>query len=253
MSIIGVLGSKGGVGATTLAVNLSTALSLVSKSGSVVLVDANLQQPDVALMLAAKTDYSLMDLVQRPAIERKVFEACSIPVADSNDLRILSAPLDGSAQGRINLTEVARCLPQLANFADLIVVDLPKHLDRHLVTTLDACDFIVLVAEATVASIAATRRLIAICAELGYPQEKILVVANRCGGKLKFVEQQLFMSFDGMPVFALPNVYLLNETCAIEGVPMVIKHAKDKYSKSVKTFALQLQMLTAKMSAATVS
>jgi len=253
MSIIGVLGSKGGVGATTFAINLSTALSLLSKSGSVVLVDANFQQPDVALMLAAKTDYSLIDLLQKPAIERKVFEACSMRIADSNDLRILSAPLDGSAQGRTNLTEVATRLPQLANFADLILIDLPKNLDRHLVTTLDACDYVVLVAEATVASIAATRRLVAICAELGYPQEKILVVANRCGGKLKFVEQQLFMSFDGMSIFAVPNAYLLNETCAIEGVPMVINHAKDKYSKAIKTFALQLQMLTAKVPAATVS
>jgi len=244
-TIIGILGSKGGVGATTLAVNLSSALSLESRKGSVLLIDANFQQPDVALVLAAKTDYSLIDLVQKTVIEPRVFAACSTPVADSNDLRVLSAPLDGSAQARINLSQLADCLPQLSNFADLLILDLPKNLDRHLVTTLDACDFIVLVAEANIASIAATRRLLGICAELGYPQEKILVVANRCGGKLKFVEQQLFMSLDGLPVFSLPNAYLLNETCAIEGVPMVIKHAKDKYSRAVKTLALHLQTLTA--------
>src|SRR5438105_3154382 len=47
--VIGVLGVKGGAGATTIAINLAFAMS--KRYGSATLIDANLQQPDTAAML----------------------------------------------------------------------------------------------------------------------------------------------------------------------------------------------------------
>ncbi len=239
-SVIGVLGSKGGVGATTFAVNLATALS--TDDGQVVLLDANLQQPDAALMLAASIEYSLVDLIMRSAaVEKKIFEACSTIIPSSNGLRLITPPMDGSAAASCNLSQVAECLQQVAPFAKTFVVDLPKHLDRHLVTTIDMCGFVLLVVEANMASIAASKRWLANFEDLGYQRDKIIIVANRVGGKLKFVEQQLFMSFDGYKILGIANAYSAIEQCSIEGVPIVLKQPRDSYSKCVKMIARTLR------------
>jgi pilus assembly protein CpaE len=243
-TVIGVLGSKGGVGATTVAINLAAALSLESKqthNRPFVLLDANLQQPDIALLLGTQPEHTLVDLMRTDAIEQKVFDACSAVVPGTNGLRIVSAPLDGTAASTTNLSRLAACLPGISAYANGLVIDLPKNLDRHLVTTVDACDIILLVIEANVASIAAAKRWSGFFDQLGYPSEKLCLVANRCGGKLQFIEQQLFKSFDGSTIFSLPNAFSLIETSAIEGVPMVVKHPKEKYSKSMKLLAGQLQ------------
>src|SRR5436305_831516 len=78
--VIGVLGVKGGVGATTIAVNLAFAMS--KRFGSATLIDANLQQPDTALMLGRESNYSLIDLMQRQELSREVFDACCIDASD---------------------------------------------------------------------------------------------------------------------------------------------------------------------------
>lgn len=58
---ITVLGGKGGVGATTLAVNLS--LALVRQGRRTVLIDANLQQPDIASHCQLEDKDSLPDVL----------------------------------------------------------------------------------------------------------------------------------------------------------------------------------------------
>src|SRR5690606_36824899 len=47
--VIGILGAKGGVGSTTIAINL--AATMIGEGLDAPLADLNLQQPDVALML----------------------------------------------------------------------------------------------------------------------------------------------------------------------------------------------------------
>ncbi len=56
-----VLGGKGGVGATTLAVNLS--LALVRQGRRTLLIDANLQQPDIASHCQLEDNESLPDVL----------------------------------------------------------------------------------------------------------------------------------------------------------------------------------------------
>src|SRR6266850_2498067 len=59
---IAVLGAKGGVGATTLAVNVALVLS-EQKSGAVVLVDADLRAGDTTIYLDMTPQYTILDLV----------------------------------------------------------------------------------------------------------------------------------------------------------------------------------------------
>ena len=101
-ALIGVLGSKGGTGATTLSVNLAAALSRsLPEETSVSLLDANFHQPDAALYLNCRPEHTLTELLSRAQnLEPHVVDACKNTVAGSDNLRLITAPADGSAATR---------------------------------------------------------------------------------------------------------------------------------------------------------
>jgi len=239
--LYGVLGSKGGVGATTFAINLAGALALTNDS-TATLIDGNLQQPDAAIMLAVEPHYTLIDLVTRAAnLDQHMVDALSAEVPSSvARLRLMSAPIDGRGGVRIGLTEVANAVGTVRDYSDQCVMDLPRALDRHLVAALDSMTKIVLVAEAQLTAVASAKRWLSIFDELGYPRSKVCVVINRCGSKLKHLEGELISVFAGLDVFKVPNNFGLSQNCTLSGEVMVLKHPREAYSKAVNQIALHL-------------
>lgn len=241
--VVGVLGSKGGVGATTLALNLAVACAQSEPAESVTLVDANLQQPDVALLLAREPENSLVELVVRAdEVNEKMFDACRYEVkGTAKKVGLLSPPLTGEAGVDTSLSMVARCLETINHMSGMWVIDLPNHLDRHLVSMLDRCSVIVLVIEPNLASIAAAKRWLSHFRELGYGKERLLLAVNRAGGKLRLVESRIESAFQDLSLVRIPNAYFMAEECAIEGEPIILKKPKDPYAKAVHSLATALR------------
>lgn len=236
---IGVLGAKGGIGATTLAINLAFALSQRCPSRDwVTLIDCNLQQPDAALMLACKPRHSILELLKRTGrLDESTIDACSTPINCETNLRLLTPPLDGTALATHCLTDISQCLPSLSECSGVSVLDLPNKLDRHLVSVLDLCHVIVLVIEPTMTAIAAGKRWLRIFSELGYSRDDLVIALNRAGGRFKFIEQKANESFTGVELIKIPNNYWETETCAIEGLPLLAKSQKGPYSKALQQLA----------------
>ncbi len=237
-AVIAVLGSKGGVGSTTLSINLAAALGERISDDAITLVDANLQQPDAALVLACEPQHSVVELFKRAgSLEDQIIEACRCQLSCTATLKLVTPPLDGSAASQNNLSQLVQIIPAIGSMSNGIVIDLPKNLDRYLVSMLDLANVIVLVLEPNLASIAATKRWLAAFDDLGYPRERVLLAANRLGGKFKFVEEKLFNSFPGYEIASVPNAYSVSESCAIAGAPIVVKYPKDSYAKAMRLVA----------------
>ncbi|HEY9786459.1 MAG TPA: AAA family ATPase [Candidatus Obscuribacterales bacterium] len=238
--VIGVLGSKGGVGATTVAVNLGASFALAGgASARTTLIDANFQQPDAALILSKDPVNTLSDLIQRSEhMSRQMFDACCYEVSSGQkSFAVISPPFSGEAAVQFNLSMLAACMQSIGSYSDLWVVDLPKVLDRHLVTMLDLCSAIVLVVEPNLTSIAAAKRWLDSFDDLGYAREGIVIAVNRSGGKVRHVEEHLHNAFQSRPLVKVPNVYAQAEECAITGQPLVMKHPRDAYAKSIAAIA----------------
>ncbi len=240
--VIAVLGAKGGVGSTSIAVNLAAMLAVAGKKTT--LVDCNLQQPDVAQLVGIEPEHSLMEMINRlPFPDKQLYDACCAPVKSgpmgraelcpAPTLNLLSPPLAGEAALKANLSQLAECLKLVRCYSDFWVIDLPKHLDKHLVNMTDMCDKILLVLEPTVSGVAACRRWLNIFSDLGYDKNKIICVVNRAGAKYTSVEQQLDDCFAEKPIFRLPNASAIAWDCATRGVPIVTAHPKHAYTQAI--------------------
>ena len=88
--VIAVYSPKGGVGCTTLAVNLAVALA--RKKFSTILVDGSLQFGDINIALNLKSKTTIMDLVER-SDELDAELITSVVASHKNGLKVLTAPL----------------------------------------------------------------------------------------------------------------------------------------------------------------
>ncbi len=240
---IGVLGAKGGSGASTVALNLSIAFAKAQENST--LLDANLQQPDIAVLLGQEPEHSLVEFVARSEnIDETIFQACSLSLADEVGFArcsLISGPATGSAATQTNLSQLANVVEPLRKNNDFLIVDLPKNLDKHLVTLLDKLDVILIVLEATLTSVAAAKRWLKIFAELGYPQDKLMLVLNRAGARGNKLESDLSNLLSGKEIIPIPNAFALAEECSQIGKPAILKNPKDKYSLAIVALSKALQ------------
>ncbi len=238
--MVAVVGAKGGAGATSVSINLAAALAVSGMETTI--VDANLQQPDVASMIGKEPEHSFMEMLnRRHCLDKQIFEACTASLSDVGlPLTLLSPPLDGSAAFKSNLSELAECLSSVRSYSQFWVLDLPRHIDRHLVTLADLCDKILLVFEATVQSVATCRRWLNIFDELGYSKDKVICVLNRSGCKYTGVEQQLNEHFAGETIFRIPNASSIAWECSTRGIPIILAQPSHKYSQAMTKLAQHL-------------
>lgn len=243
---IGVLGAKGGVGSSTVALNLALAFG---KSGvRSTILDANLQQPDIALMLGRQPDYSISEFTaRRGELDLQLWNACRMELlpAERNGgtCSLLSGPASGAAARQTSLSQIAESFDGLREFNDVLLVDLPKNLDKHLVTAIDRLDYLVLVFDGTLASMAAARRWKNIFAELAYPAEKIIYLQNRSGSKSQLPDSASILSAE--LAAKLPNAYSFLEECCNSAEPAILKDLRQPFSKAISKFAELLKKTAA--------
>lgn len=238
--VIGIIGAKGGVGATSISINLGAALSLLGYTTTI--VDANLQQPDVANMVGQEPEHSFLEMLNRKDfLDEQIFEACQVKIGDiDSSLSLISPPLDGKAGFKTNLSELASCISSIRAYSNFWIVDLPRYIDKNFVNITDLCDKILLVFEANIQGFVSCRRWLNIFNELGYSKDKIICVLNRSGGKYASVEQKLSEYFTEEIIFRIPNASSIAWDCSTKGVSMVLSQSNHKYSQAMIKIAQDL-------------
>jgi|HubBroStandDraft_1064217.scaffolds.fasta_scaffold39198_1 pilus assembly protein CpaE len=154
-----VIGSVGGCGATTIAVELATALSLRAGAGQrVALVDLNLVDGAAAAYLGAQPAMLLAD-ASHERIDPALLAAFAVRISDKLDL--LAAPRDPKAFAQVSQTAICRMLEVAAQVYDWIVVDTPRHHQSWTLDVLSGSDEVLVVSELTVPALLAARALAA--------------------------------------------------------------------------------------------
>src|SRR5262249_29433133 len=120
-----VVGSVGGCGATTISIELATALA--RRAGErVALVDLNLVDGAAAAYLGALPAMMLAEASDAPErIDAALLDAFAMKAGEGIDL--LAAPRDPHAFARVSQTAVCRMLEVACQVYDWIVIDMPRH------------------------------------------------------------------------------------------------------------------------------
>lgn len=229
--VISIFSGKGGVGKTTLAVNLAVALAS-RPSTKVVIVDADIQFGDVALTLNVLPRSTMADVVaEKDHLDDNALAAYM--TAYSDQLHVLAAPLRPEQAESVSGKLVGAVLKQLRQSYDLILVDTASAFNEATIAALDSADAVLVLAALDLLTVKNTKLALEIMQSLGYADEKIMLVLNRStpegGIEAKEVETTLKRTFaTAIPTDGKTVVGALNK-----GIPFVLSHPAAAVSQQI--------------------
>lgn len=201
-----VVGSAGGVGATTVACNLAAELGYLTDH-PVCLVDLNLDFGDVGATFDATPKYSLAD-VCRPDVEvdRTLIEAAIHPLPYK--VHILGRPNKPEDAQAVSPERISEVLGLLSDLYANVVIDLPRTYNLGNAAAVEGADFVLVIAQLQVASVRNAHRVIQALLQMGTDEKRIELVVNRFKAEHQRITVADVEQSFGRPVFALiPNDY----------------------------------------------
>jgi pilus assembly protein CpaE len=183
--IIGVLGSRGGVGCTSIAVNLAATLA-ADPENSVALIDLDLAMgdADIAVELPGNDNISMGDLARNiERLDMNYLKRALVKHPETG-LSILRHPLEIHEIGGIHEGHVERILNLLKISYTHLVLDLSKALLPTDLMALRMSNLILLICQLELSSLRNVVRLIHSLSLEGDLGDKIRVVVNRAGSDI---------------------------------------------------------------------
>jgi pilus assembly protein CpaE len=221
--IITVCGARGGLGATTLAVNLASKLVAVTGT-EVALVDLDLQRGDVAAFMNLTPHNSLANLAAAPGDIDDVFLASTL-TRHPNGVFVLPAPTEIEDADSVGHAEIKLALDLLRARFRYTVVDTARTVTGATLAAVEASQRILLVSDLSVPGIRAARRTADLLSRLGIPADRVeLLVTEAVAGPVSI--QDTTRAIGKTPFFVIPR----DESSAAEamnhGVPLNGKPTK---------------------------
>jgi pilus assembly protein CpaE len=182
--MVAFVGARGGVGTTTLAINLAWYLADRQKR-RVLLLDLDLQNGDCALALNVSPTPGLCDALANPQRIDSVFLERTM-AAHSERLFVLSAEEALSADVDFRAEAIETLVGVLRTQFHYVIVDVPRLPGAPYRRSLDMADIRIIVADQTLLSVRDTVRLQAALGR-GNAAHRTLIVANRSGEGGRYV------------------------------------------------------------------
>jgi pilus assembly protein CpaE len=234
--IVAVFSPKGGVGRTTVAVNLAVAAATVLEK-KVVVVDGSFQFGDVGVLfnLNPKSN-SIADLI--PVIEQGEIDSIDTFLqVDGSGVRVLLAPPSPEMAEAITPAGVKLVLDHLRRHFDLVVVDCTAFFNDTTLAILDAADIILTMLSLEITSIKNMRLFLEVAEQLGYEAGKVRLVLNRAdstlGIRVTDVENSIGRKVDETIVSdGRSVVYALNR-----GIPFFVSNREAQVSQDILRLA----------------
>jgi pilus assembly protein CpaE len=196
--VIAILGSRGGVGCTSIGVNLGATLAQ-DKNNTVALVDLDLALGDADVALDLVTDYTLADVALN--VDRLDMQFLKRSVSKhSSGLFLLPHPVQMEDASLIREDHLQRVIGLLRTSYTHVLLDLSKSFSANDLAAMRMADVILLVAQLELSSL---RNVVRLLLTLGQDEAlgpKVQVVLNRVGNEndipLKKAEETI-----GKPIY----------------------------------------------------
>jgi pilus assembly protein CpaE len=246
--MIAFYGAKGGVGATTIAIN--TAIALHSGlDRKVALVDAVLQFGDHRVFLDLGNDRkSVTDLMAVAQADVDLLK--SVLVKHDSGVDLLLAPTSPEEADLITPERFAGVLAMLRSTYDYVIVDVDKRLGDLVLSVLDHADEVHIVMTADLSCLKNVRLVLEALRKVGFDPKRLKLVLNRSnaftGVSVSAAEGALKREFETK----IPNEYRIAISAQNTGSPFNYSKPDSPLSKEIVELAQSIDLVFAPQVAA---
>jgi pilus assembly protein CpaE len=230
--VIAVTGATGGVGATSLAVNLGCGLAATPEH-SVVLVDLDLALGDADVFLDTIPEYTLTDVSQNVARLDLTLLKRSLTKHDSG-LYLLPRPVQLEDARLITPDDMTRVIGLLKATFTHIIIDTSKGFNALDMFALKEADTVLLVTQLDLPCLRNVVRLMMSFKEAGKLDEKVKIVVNRVGYETGQISLKKAQETIGREIYwQIPNDYRVMVEVRNNGVPLIQQAPKAAITQSI--------------------
>ncbi len=169
--IIVINSGKGGVGKTTTAINLGASLNKLDKE--VIIVDANLNTPNVGLQLGAPIVPITLNhvLKGKATVEEAIYEHHS-------GTKIVPSSLSVKELTKFNTNKIPRITKELSELCDYVIVDSAAGFGEEVMAVLDAADEIIIVTNPEMPAVTDALKAVKVAREMGKEVNGVVVTRH---------------------------------------------------------------------------
>jgi pilus assembly protein CpaE len=223
------IGAKGGVGTTTVAVNVAAALGAVEKGGTL-LIDLHVANGDAAVFLGAEPRFSIVDALENThRLDEAFFRGLVVKTKSGVDLlassdRVMVSPVD------------VRRIRTIVDFASrlyrYVVLDLPRS-DSAVLDALETVSRIVVVANQELATVRNASRMAAALRQR-YGKEKLSVVVSRADRLAEIGHEDVERAVGESVKHSFPSDYRRALQALNKGQPLTLENHNELAGTFVK-------------------
>ena len=234
--VISVCGATGGVGTTSLAVNLGCTIAK-DPNNSVVLIDLDLSLGDADVFLDTIPDYTLVDVAQN--VTRLDFTLLKRSLTKhSSGLFLLPRPVQLEDVKLITPEDLQRVIGLLKATFSHLIIDLSKSYSPLDMVALEMANQVVLLTQLDLPCLRNVVRLMMSFGEIDGMKEKIKIVVNRAGLENGQISLKKAQETIGRDIFwQLPNEFRTMVEVRNNGVPLIEQAPKAPITQAIMQLA----------------
>ena len=229
--VVACYSPKGGVGKTTLAVNLAYALATMNKK--VALIDLSLQFGEVGVFLDIPKGDTIADMVEEHSLELSTIK--SYLIRHQSGIQVMLSSSAPEYAELIQPEHVNAILSTLRTEFDYVFVDMGVSLGDCAIATMETADTILLIVNEDIASLHDAKRSLKVLEALNQ-QDKVKIVVNKEGISTITVKNVANL-LEATPVLVVPYDLKSAMLAVNRGIPMLSCAPNSKASKEIRNYA----------------
>ncbi len=236
--VIAICSSKGGVGKTTLSVNL--AMAIKKKTGKrVVIVDADFYFGNVGVYLNLPQLHSVVDLTQHiDLLDSDLID--QVLLTHPSGVRVLPCPMLPAQAAEITPEHVRVIVARLTEMFDYVIVDCQTNIDAQLAPVLELAHNVLLIATPEVGCLKNTANLLQLIPDLGISLDKVSLVLNRATAKVGLTPREIEDSLRCRIAFQLCAGGVDVAASLNRGIPLVNEQPQHPFAVGISDMAEHL-------------
>ena len=237
--IITVYSNKGGIGKTTIAVNLAAELAKVTKD-KVALVGLNLQLGDISTFLNLNPPFDVNYVIRRLIDKEENILIKGFEKYKDLSLYVLSDPSYIEQSESITTQQITTLFSALKKVFPYIVVDMSSSIDSISLKILDSSDWIMFTTIVNIPAIRNAQRCLNLFRSRKYPSNKVKIVINRYMENDEIKIEDIENTLGESVYWKIPNNYFTIMEAINKGVSISEVNAESNIGNSFRDFAAKV-------------